>query len=296
MLNTSLPNPPGAFAATQHDAGPMTVSTLGGVLGARVGGISLAEPLTPSDATRIKAAFAEHSMLLFDDQDLTPDHLIAFGNCFGEIEDERFIPKLEGHPGVHVLKGISGGKLTTQNLIWHVDHSYKERPLMMAALYALDVPTTGGDTLFANMAAAYEALSGRMKAYLEGLSAVHDVASYGLSSGLFDSVEARSAVGRMPPAVTHPLVVRHPVSNRKTLFVNQSWTTRILGLDPAESRAILDYLFAHATRPEFQYRLKWRNRTLCAWDNLALQHRGIPDYSGPRLMYRVSVAGTWRPS
>jgi taurine dioxygenase len=280
--------------ADSSSAPAVQITPTGPYIGAEITGIDLGNLDATSVAT-IREALAQHAVLTFPDQDLTPDHLLAFAKHFGEIENERFIPKLDDHPGVHVLRGISKTKLTTQNLIWHVDHSYKEHPLMLAALYALDVPATGGDTLFASMTAAYDALSERMKAYLEGLTAIHDVVAYGLRSGLFNTTDARAAIMRMPPPVEHPLVCQHPHSGRRMIFVNESWTTSICGLDPAESRAILDFLFAHATRPEFQLRLPWKERSLCLWDNLAVQHRGIPDYDGLRLMHRVSVTGNWRP-
>lgn len=286
-----------SFAASSYtDHHSFSVRRLSGALGAEITNVDLSRDLTADTANGIKTALAEHSVLMFPNQTLEPDDLITLAEHFGELEAERFIPPLEGHPGVHVLKGISKSKLTTQNLIWHVDHSYKEHPLMTAALYAIDVPEAGGDTLFASMSAAYDALSDRMKTYLDGLTAVHDVVAYGLRSGLFETQDARAAIQRMPAATEHPLVCRHPLSGRKMLFVNESWTTKIKGLDPQESAAILNFLFEHARRPEFQLRLTWHNGALCIWDNLAVQHRGIPDYDGPRLMHRVSVTGTWRPS
>ncbi len=269
---------------------PMT-----GALGAEVHGVNLSVPLDESAAAAVKAALLDHLVLYFPEQDLEPDHLIALAHSFGELETERFIPPLEGHPGVHILKGISKNKLTTQNLIWHVDHSYKPQPSLGGALYAIDVPESGGDTLFANMYAAYEALSDRMKQYLEGLIAVHDVVAYGLRSGLFETEDTRKAIMRMPLASEHPLVCTHPETGRKMLFVNQAWTTKIRDLEPHESQSILTFLFEHATRPEFQCRIRWSNRGLLLWDNRAVQHRGIPDYEGPRIMHRVSIKGEWTP-
>jgi len=237
----------------------------------------------------------EHQVLAIRDQDLSPETLRTFGEYFGEMEVERFIPALEGHPGVHILRGVSKNKLTTQNLIWHVDHSYKEMPSMGACLYAVDVPETGGDTLFANSYEAYDALSDRMKAHIEGLNGIHDLMAYGIRSGLFNNMDRRVALQRMPPA-EHPLVATHPETGRKMLFVNESWTTDIAGLESGESKAILKYLLDHATKPEFQCRVRWENGTLLIWDNLAVQHRGIPDYDCPRIIHRVAIKGEWRPS
>ena len=272
------------------------IKAITGALGADVTGLDVSQPLAPDVLADLKAALMEHQVLAIRDQDLTPEELKAFGEQFGSMEVERFIPALEGHPGVHILRGVSKNKLTTQNLIWHVDHSYKEKPSKAACLYSVDVPETGGDTLFASSYLAYETLSDRMKAHIEGLNATHDLMAYGIRSGLFNNMDRRIALQRMPPAVEHPLVLTHPETGRKMLFVNESWTTDIVGLESDESQAILSFLLNHATRPEFQCRVRWENRTLLIWDNLAVQHRGIPDYDCPRIMHRVAIEGEWRPS
>lgn len=273
----------------------ISVTPITGALGAEVRGVDFGRALDADTVAAVKAALLEHLVLYFPDQDLEPDHLVAMAGYFGELEKERFIPPLEGHPGVHILKGISKSKLTTQNLMWHVDHSYKPQPSFGGALYAVDVPESGGDTMFASMYAAYDALSDRMKQYLESLVAVHDVVAYGLRSGLFETEDTRKAILRMPPAAEHPLVCTHPETGRKMLFVNQAWTTKIKDLDPHESQSILTFLFEHATKVEFQCRIRWRNRGLLLWDNRAVQHRGIPDYEGPRIMHRVAIKGEWTP-
>lgn len=278
------------------DAKDIHIRPMTGALGAEIHGVEFSNPLNDDVVAAVKTALRDHLVLYFPDQDLEPDHLVTFAQYFGELEKERFIPPLEGHPGVHILKGISKNKLTTQNLIWHVDHSYKPQPSFGGALYAIDVPESGGDTLFASMYAAYDALSERMKQYLDGLVAVHDVVAYGLRSGLFETEDTRQAILRMPVPSEHPLVCTHPETGRKMLFVNQAWTTKIRGLDPHESQSILTFLFEHAIRPEFQCRIRWRNRGLLFWDNRAVQHRGIPDYEGPRIMHRVSIKGDWAPS
>ena len=274
----------------------LVIEPMTGALGAKVRGVDFRQSLTDDVIAEVKSALHEHLVLYFPDQNLEPDHLITFAQYFGELEKERFIPPLEGHPGVHILRGISKNKLTTQNLIWHVDHSYKPQPSFGGALYAINVPESGGDTIFASMYAAYDALSDHMKQYLEGLVAVHDVVSYGLRSGLFEKEDNREAILRMPVPSEHPLVCTHPETGRKMLFVNESWTTKIRDLDPHESQSILTFLFEHATRPEFQCRVRWQNRGLLLWDNRSVQHRGIPDYDGPRIMHRVAIKGEWTPT
>lgn len=291
-MTAAVPMPvPTNLSERDLEVQPMT-----GALGAEVRGIDFSKPLSSDVTAAVKAALTEHLVLYFPDQELEPDHLVTMARYFGELEKERFIPPLEGHPGVHILKGISKNKLTTQNLIWHVDHSYKPEPSFGGALYAVDVPESGGDTMFSSMYAAYGALSERMKQYLEGLVAVHDVVAYGLRSGLFETADTRQAITRMPLPAEHPLVCTHPDSGRKMLYVNEAWTTKIKDLDPHESQSILAFLFEHATRPEFQCRVRWRNGGLLLWDNRAVQHRGVPDYEGARIMHRVAIKGEWAPA
>jgi len=275
---------------------PIEVMPMTGALGAEVRGVDLSQDLDQSTVERLHNILFEHLVLYFPDQDLEPDHLLTFARYFGQVEKERFIPPLEGHEGVHILKGVNKSKLTTQNLIWHVDHSYKPQPSFGGGLYSIDVPGHGGDTLFASMHKAYDALSDKMKEYLHGLTAVHDVVAYGLRSGLFEKEDTRAAITRMPPASEHPLVCSHPETGKKMLFVNEAWTTKIKGLDPLESQHLLAFLFEHARQPEFQCRVRWQNRGLLFWDNRAVQHRGVPDYEGPRIMHRVAVKGEWTPS
>ena len=276
--------------------GILEIRPMTGALGAEVRGIDFSAPLSDQEIESVEAALSAHLVLYFPDQELEPDDLKVMAGYFGELEKERFIPPLEGYPGVHVLKGISKSKLTTQNLIWHVDHSYKPEPSFGGVLYAVDVPSSGGDTMFSSMYKAYDALSETMKKYLEGLVAVHDVVAYGLRSGLFETEDTRQAILRMPLPSEHPLVCTHPETGRKMLYVNEAWTTKIKDLSPLESKSILAFLFEHATQQEFQCRVRWQNKGLLLWDNKAVQHRGVPDYEGPRLMHRVAIQGNWKPS
>ena len=177
--------------------GDLTIRPMTGALGAEVRGVDLGLALTESAVTAVKEALLDHLVLYFPDQDLEPDHLITLAHYFGDLETERFIPPLDGHPGVHILKGISKSRLTTQNLIWHVDHSYKLQPSLGGALYAVDVPESGRDTLFASMYAAYHALSDRMRRYVGEVSLpVPDVVAYGFAFAdcLKPSIPVRTVV------------------------------------------------------------------------------------------------------
>jgi taurine dioxygenase len=277
------------------------VQPMTGGLGAELFGVDLSKPLSDDQFDEIHQALLDFIFIALPDQKLTPENFGAFGSRFGELEDETFIPKLEGHKGIHQFRGVSGDRLTTQNLGWHVDHSYKEVPSMGAMLYAVDVPDFGGDTLFVNQYKAYEALSPRMKNIIGELEGIHDVLHYGMQSGLFplDKAESFGRLQKMRerlPQVTHPLVCTHPETGRKYIYVNQCWTVGIEGLNTDESRGILEFLFRHTTQPRFQCRFRWHNGTLGMWDNRCALHSGIPDYAGKRAMYRLSIEGTWKPA
>jgi taurine dioxygenase len=271
-----------------------------GALGAEIHGIDLGAPLSEGQVTSIRRALADHAVLVFRNQTIAPEGLARLGRLFGKLEEEHFIPKLDGHDGVHQLTGAVGGRLSTQNLHWHADHTYREFPSMGVLLYAVDVPQVGGDTVFANMYLAYETLSDTMRRVVDGLVVVHDVLQYGLKSGHFslgkvEMIERLRMMRQRFPQVEHPLVCTHPDTGRRFLFINPAWAAGIKGMSDQESRPLLDFLNAHATQPKFQCRLRWQNGTLALWDNRCLQHSGIADYTEGRLMHRVAIAGTWRP-
>ncbi|MBL8643135.1 MAG: TauD/TfdA family dioxygenase [Rhodospirillaceae bacterium] len=286
----------------KEPARALVLRRLTGALGAEVGGIDLSRPLSPSLKAELDQAILEHSVLVFRNQSLSPTQLKQLGHQFGEIEDEPFIPKLEGHKGVYLLSGAGGARLTTQNLHWHVDHSYREIPSYGTFLYAVDVPEVGGDTMFASMSKAYEALSPAMQRIAEGLVVIHDVLQYGLQAGHM-SLARPEFIGRLQgmrsvyPQIEHPLVCTHPETGRKFLYINPAWAAGIKGMSPQESQALLSFLNVHATQqPKLQCRVRWENKTLVFWDNRCVQHSPIADYTDARVMHRVAIAGTWRPA
>ena len=222
------------------------------------------------------------------DQALAPEDHIAFAERFGEINVNRFFRPVEGHPQIaEVLKepdqktNIGGG--------WHTDHSYDVEPALGSILYAREVPQTGGDTLFAGMGAAYDALSPRMQAFLADLTAVHDgepeYRGRYADRGVDDT-------GKVYPKSVHPVIRTHPVTGRKSIYVNRIFTTRINDLAETESRALLDFLFEHCERPDFQCRFKWEEHSVAFWDNRCAQHLALWDYyPNVRSGYRVTVKG-----
>ena len=261
-------------------------------VGAEIQGVDLAN-LSDDEFTRIRGAFNAHGVLFFRSQNLSPEQHLAFAKRWGDINVNRFFTALEGYPQIaKVLKepeqthNIGGG--------WHTDHSYDERPAMCSILYAIDTPESGGDTLFAGMGAAYDALSEPFKAMLAPLKAAHS------SRHVFgaDALYHRAMQGRIgnPEAATqdsvHPVVIGHPETGRPLLYVNPGFTIRIEGWSPKESGMLLEFLYNHIKNPRFHTRFHWQPGSLAIWDNRATWHYALNDYQGQRrYLNRITVEG-----
>jgi taurine dioxygenase len=277
---------------------PFAIRPIAGALGAEIVGLDLARPLGNEAAAMLDRAFAEHLVLVFRGQRLSPDGLKSFSRRFGPLSQVPYVRPLDEHPEIiAVLKEADERGISVFGGAWHSDFSFLPEPPLGSALYALEVPAHGGDTLFANQYAAYETLSPGLRRLLDGLKAVHTGAPYG-TRGIDPALKtSRSIVieRHRPEAdaeVAHPVVRTHPVTGRKALFVNSIYTTRFVDMTEAESRPLLDFLFAHATRPEFTCRLHWTPGMLALWDNRCTQHYAINDYDGSRrLMHRTTIAG-----
>jgi len=273
-----------------------------GALGAEILDIDV-RSISDAEFKKIHQAFLDYSVLVFRDQDLNEDEFAAFGKCFAPLETEPFLPhKSKTTEGVYYLRGAprDGKKLATQNLGWHMDHSYQKNPSLGAMLYAVDVPDVGGDTLFASSCDSYEALSDDMQAMLADKVAVHDVLQYGLKSGhnslaTTKSIEMLAKIRQNFEPVEHPLVCEHPETGRKMLYLNKAWTVAIKGLHKNESDALLSMLLEHSTRDIFQCRVRWENKSLLLWDNRAVQHSPNSDYTGKREMLRLALHSEWIP-
>ena len=276
------------------------IHRLSGAIGAEVTGADLAGALDEAAFATIDDAFVEHSVLVFRGQDLSPDAQLAFSRRFGPPERHVLTSfALPGHPDVFVVSNVKERGRPTGAIragqYWHSDCSYLERPTMASLLHAREVPSYGGDTMFASLFAAYDALSEPMRTLVDGLRAVHDytLAYETYFSRFADrpplSDEERAAV----PPVEHPLVRVHPRSGRRALFVSPGFTRRIVGLAPEESDALLGFLRAHVSRPDFVYRHRWQAGDLVMWDNRAALHCAVADYDmdEPRHLHRTSVAG-----
>lgn len=286
----------------QKKPAPLDLRPLTGALGCEIYGVDLTN-LDDETFDQIYQAFLDYSVLVFRDQELDEASFAAFGQRFGKLEEEPFLPnRSEKTPGVYYLKGApkTAKKLSSQNLGWHMDHSYQKNPSMGAMLYAVDVPSVGGDTLFSSSYEAYEGLSPMMQEMLEGKIAIHDVLQYGLDSGHHSTgttaaIEVLAKMREQFPQTEHPLICKHPETGRKMLYINHAWTVAIKGLAKHESRAIVDMLKAHSTRDIFRCRVRWYNKTLLLWDNRAVQHSPNSDYTEARRMLRLALHSDWVP-
>jgi taurine dioxygenase len=274
-------------------------------LGAEIGGVDLARPLDEAVFTALEAAFVKHQVVVFRNQHLDEAAHIAFSRRFGALEIHVLKQYLHPrHPEILLISNVvEDGKpigIADAGQYWHSDLSYVAAPSRCSLLYALEVPVENGeargDTIFASAVAAYEALPAAMQLRLADLRAIH---RYGdryerMKSQGGVRVELSEEQRRQVPEVTHPLVRTHPKSGRPSLYVNEGFTVGIVDMPEDESRDLLAELCQHVTRPEFQWRHKWRVGDLLIWDNCSVQHRAVADYALPlrRRMHRTTVRGT----
>lgn len=272
----------------------ITVTPLGGRLGAAIDGAEIATPLTDADFGAIHAAFLEHKVLALRGLKWDFDTVLDFGRRFG-----RLVPHVLDqyhHPATSEVSIIASNtdddasRPTSEpaGAYWHSDLSYDANPADAIMLYALNVPSSGGDTEFCDTVAAYEALSDEMKTRIDGLQAVH---RYGLRGG-YSVVNLNDAQAAAHPDVVHPVVRTHRETGKKSLFVSPGFTASIQGMDAADSDALLAQLFDHLLAPQFRYRHKWALGDLVCADNRATMHRAIADYTEPRRMWRMIVGGS----
>ena len=270
----------------------MNIVPVNGGCGAEIRNVDL-NNLSDAEVDAVADAHAEHGVVFFREQSLGPDEQLAAAGRFGAINVNRFFTPLPEQPQVAlVLKepqhetNIGGD--------WHTDHSYDQAPALGSMLYAKEVPESGGDTMFANMYRACEALSPGLRETLEGLRAVHS------SRHIFGPRGYHASRGddrygnaeRATQDAVHPVIIRHPRSGRAALYVNPGFTVRIDGWTELESRPLLDYLFRVAARPEHTCRFQWRPGSVAFWDNRATWHYALNDYPGERrLMHRVTIDG-----
>jgi len=267
------------------DVRPITAS-----VGAEVSGVDLREPLDGETRDAILNALVTHHVIFFRDQDITPEQQVAFAKQFGPISFPPFAPKYGTNPEYIVLDQTSPAGEGAD--AWHSDNSFMAEPPMGSVLRAVQIPEVGGDTCFANMVAAYEALSEPIRRLIDGLRAVHDITKpliKGIAAG-HTTVDLASIQEQWPP-VEHPVVRTHPVTGKKALYVNRNSTSHLVGLTERENEVLLPMLTDHVRSPEFQCRFTWDTNSVAFWDNRSAQHFAVPDYSTRRIMNRVTIAG-----
>ena len=263
------------------------VEKLTPIIGAEIGGVDLSGPLSRAQADEIHRALAENLVVFFRDQRLTPDQHVAFGRLFGDLHVHPAAPHVEGRPELMLIHADAESKRANGE-DWHSDVSCDAEPPMGSILRIATCPPSGGDTLFASMYAAYDALSERMKAYVDGLTAIHDGEHVYRGTYANFGVADKAAY----PRSEHPVVRTNPVTGRKALYVNRIFTTHIVGLPRDESDAVLAFLLTHVESPLWQCRFRWRPNSMAFWDNRSAQHRAMWDYwPHTRSGFRVTVKG-----
>jgi len=269
------------------------IRPLNPTIGAVVSGVDLREDTPDGVIDDLRGALLARQVLFFEDQNLDARQQRDFAARFGELHTHPLYPGDETTPEIMVLDNHPGNP--SDNDHWHTDVTFLDRPAMGAILYAHQVPDFGGDTLWSSMTAAYKALSQPMRAFLEGLSAVHDFVHAFPADGLAGSAAGREryeAARAENPPVIHPVIRTHPETGEPGLFVNSVFTARIKGLRAEESRTLLEFLNRHIQKPEFCVRWSWRPGSMAFWDNRCTQHYAVNDYlPHRRLMSRATILG-----
>ena len=268
----------------------LTVTPLTAAIGAEIAGVDLRRPLADETVAAVRAALLSHLVVFFRDQALTDDEHLAFALRFGPPSVPPLATKYQDRPTVTVLDQVSPKGEGADE--WHSDNTFMAHPPLVSILRAVQLPPVGGDTCFASMYAAYEALSPPVRALVDELRAVHDVtkpmrkaiAAGHTKLGLAEMQE------KWPP-VEHPVVVTHPETGRRALFVNRNSTTQLVGVSERENDALLPFLLDHVRSPEFQCRFHWRPDSIAFWDNRCVQHYAVADYDQRRVMHRVTIDG-----
>jgi taurine dioxygenase len=270
----------------------LDVRPIAGALGAEIHGIDLASALDGETVAAVRRALLDHVVIFFRDQELPPERFLAFARRLGTPVEYPLVRGIDGYPEI-----IRVAKLENETVnfggIWHSDTTYLETPPMGTMLVAREVPPVGGDTLFANMYLAYEALSDGMKRLLDGLRGVSTSIKADATRTREDRIKSDPTTqSRQEFIAEHPVVRTHPETGRKALYVNVAHTVRFAGMTEAESAPILGYLFRHQVQPEFTCRFAWGVGSLAFWDNRAAQHNPVNDYHGyRRVMHRITLAG-----
>ena len=265
-------------------------------LGAEISGLDLDRPLSSEEAEFLRAAWLRYKVIFFRDQDISHESHVRLGKLFGELEGHPVIPSVDGYPEILRIECVEGVQLTAETLApfqaynkWHTDVTFRQNPSIASILRARVLPPLGGDTMWADTAAAYAGLPQPVKDRIEGLEAEHDIVR---SFGGRVSAKKRAQLARDFPPVRHPVVRTHPETGDKILYVNYTFTSRIIGISEEESDSLLRLLFDRIKVPEYQVRFRWTPNAIGIWDNRSTQHYAVGDYWPEyRLLERVTVSG-----
>jgi len=270
------------------------VLPVSGVLGAEVRGLDLAADLDDGTVADLRSAFCEHQVLFFRDQELSPAAQIAFGRRFGDLGSHPYVEANAEHPEIIDVVTEPDDRVNFGGG-WHTDVTFLAEPDLGSILFGVEIPPAGGDTLFASQLAAYDALSDTMKGLLDGLIGIHSAGPQYGGAGYSTQSTAMSTKGvddAVASRVEHPVVITHPETGRKGLYVNPAFTIGIKGMHRAESQALLRFLYRHATAEPMTCRFQWRPGSVAMWDNRSVQHYALHDYKGHRRrMRRITIQG-----
>jgi taurine dioxygenase len=300
----AIPNSAAAqpdFHPPQFGEDELAIQPLPGGLGAEIDGVDLNRPFAGEIARRIEDAFVSHHLIVVREQRLTKERMGEFAALFGELEGNVFRTP-DGSPldAIHEISNLDAegqpaeNPYLKSNYHWHTDKAYLPIPALLTMLHAVELPQEGGDTQFADMTGAYEALSGDDKRRIADLEVVHSLQYMRESTGDRPPTDAER---KAAPPITHPLVRTHPQTGAKSLFLGM-YCSQVIGMADAESRALLDRLLAHATQPRFVYTHRWRPGDLVFWDNRCLLHRAVANYDmgkSRRVLQRLVVKGSAAP-
>lgn len=266
----------------------LDIRPIAGALGAEIYGVNLTRDLDDAMFQSIHQALLDHCVIVFRNQDISPQTQLGFAKRWGDLHKHPFIPGIQNYPEIlEIVKDIDDTH--TLGGYWHTDQMFTAVPALATMLYAKETPPAGGDTLFSNMYLAYEALSDGMKAMLADAKTVN---IYTKNKGRAANMQNDYSEGE-PEEYVHPLFRTHPETGRKTLYISYKGVTRRLdGFSDAESQPILEFLMNHAKRPEFTCRVNWTPGSLCVWDNRSVIHLAVNDYHGHRrVMHRITIKG-----
>ena len=263
-------------------------------IGAEISGVSLNKDLSSATVEKIYSALIKHQVIFFRDQDISPETHLKLAESLGDIDPGHPVyPHVEGYQSIVLLKNDAHTRPDTND--WHKDLTFKANPPFASILHGVSVPEVGGDTLWASMSAAYESLSDGWKEHLEGLEAIHDMGTFRNDYYKDGGIESVNNALKKVGSAVHKVIETHPISGLKYLNVNQSFTRNIVNESQGQSDHVLQFLFQHVTKPEFQVRFHWENNSIAIWDNRITQHYAVCDYlPNFRHMQRITVVNDKR--